>query len=80
MRVAPAVTIDKSQRETLQQWVRSRSLRARQIERARVALLAADSVSAMAAARNRVYLIFDRSVQSPGRLGRCGTGRSVYLA
>src|SRR5262249_11684552 len=41
MRVAPPVTIDKSQRETLQQWVRSRSLPARQIERARIVLLAA---------------------------------------
>ena len=42
MRVAPAVTIDKSQRETLQQWVRSRSLPALQIERARILLLAAE--------------------------------------
>jgi len=42
MRVAPPVTIDKSQRETLQQWVRSRSLPARQIERARIVLLAAE--------------------------------------
>ena len=42
MRVAPTVTIDKSQRETLQQWVRSRSLPALQIERARILLLAAE--------------------------------------
>ena len=42
MRVAPPVTIDQSQRETLQQWARSRSLPARQIERARVVLLAAE--------------------------------------
>ena len=42
MRVAPAVTIDKWQRETLQQLVRSRSLPARQIERARIVLLAAE--------------------------------------
>ena len=42
MRVAPPVSIDKSQRETLQQWARSRSLPARQIERARVVLLAAE--------------------------------------
>ena len=42
MRVAPPVTIDKSQQETLQQWVRSRSLPARQIERARIVLLAAE--------------------------------------
>ena len=42
MRVAPPVTLDKTQRNTLQQWARSRSLPARQIERARVVLLAAD--------------------------------------
>src|SRR5215469_2313385 len=42
MRVAPPVTLDSSQRETLQQWARSRSLPARQIERARVVLLAAE--------------------------------------
>src|SRR4051794_16292151 len=42
MRVAPPVTIDKSQQQTLRQWVRSRSLPARQIERARIVLLAAE--------------------------------------
>ena len=42
MRVAPPVSIDQSQRETLQQWARSRSLPGRQIERARVVLLAAE--------------------------------------
>ncbi len=42
MRVAPQVTIDNSQRETLQQWARSRSLPARQVERAKVVLLAAE--------------------------------------
>lgn len=42
MRVAPPVKIDDSQRETLAQWARSRSLPARQVERARVILLAAD--------------------------------------
>jgi hypothetical protein len=42
MRVAPPVRIDQSQREALQQWTRSRSLPARQIERARVVLLAAE--------------------------------------
>src|SRR5690349_19687805 len=42
MRVAPPVNLDSSQRETLQQWVRSRSLPARQIERARIVLLAAE--------------------------------------
>ena len=42
MRVAPAVVIDDSQRETLKQWARSRSLSARQVERARVVLLAAE--------------------------------------
>jgi hypothetical protein len=40
MRVAPPVTLDTAQRETLQQWARLRSLPARQIERARVVLLA----------------------------------------
>jgi transposase len=42
MRVAPPVTPDRSQREILQQWARSRSLPARQVERAQVLLLAAD--------------------------------------
>ena len=42
MRVAPPVVIDDSQREVLTQWARSRSLSARQIERAKVVLLAAD--------------------------------------
>jgi transposase len=42
MRVAPPVTLDKTQRNTLQQWARSRSLPARQIERTRVVLLAAE--------------------------------------
>ena len=42
MRVAPLVTISQSQQETLQQWARSRSLPGRQIERARVVLLAAE--------------------------------------
>jgi len=45
MRVAPPVVIDDSQRETLRQWARSRSLSARQVERARVVLLAADGKS-----------------------------------
>jgi len=42
MRVAPPVTLNRSQREILQQWARSRSLPARQVERARVVLLAAE--------------------------------------
>ena len=42
MRVAPAVVIDDSPRETLTQWSRSRTLSARQVERARVVLLAAE--------------------------------------
>ena len=41
MRIAPPVVLDASQRETLQQWARSRSLPARQVERAKVVLLAA---------------------------------------
>ena len=41
MRVAPPVVIDASQQETLKQWARSRSLPARQVERAKVVLLAA---------------------------------------
>ena len=41
MRVAPSVVIDSSQLKTLQQWARSRSLPARQTERARVVLFAA---------------------------------------
>jgi transposase len=42
MRVAAPVIINPSQRETLQQWARSRSLPARQVERAKVVLLAAE--------------------------------------
>ena len=42
MRIAPPVTITQSQRQTLLQWARSRSLPARQIERAKVVLLAAE--------------------------------------
>ena len=42
MRVAPPVVIDSSQRASLEQWAKSRSLPARQVERARVVLLAAD--------------------------------------
>jgi transposase len=42
MRVAPSVELTENQRQTLQQWSRGRSLPARQVERARVVLLAAD--------------------------------------
>ena len=45
MRVAPPVVIDSSQKGTLEQWARSRSLPARQVERARVVLLAAEGKS-----------------------------------
>ncbi len=41
MRVAPAVMLTDSERQTLEQWARARSLPARQVERARVVLLAA---------------------------------------
>ena len=41
MRVAPPVVLSEDQRHTLQQWARGRSLSARQVERARVVLLAA---------------------------------------
>ena len=41
MRVAPAVELTQDQERTLQQWARGRSLAARQVERARVVLLAA---------------------------------------
>src|SRR5690242_9548606 len=41
MRVAPAVVLSEDQKQTLQQWARGRSLPARQVERARVILLAA---------------------------------------
>jgi transposase len=47
MRVAPPVIIDSSQRETLRQWAKSRSLPARQIERAKVVLLAAEGKTDM---------------------------------
>jgi transposase len=42
MRIAPPVVLDASQQETLKQWAGSRSLPARQVERAKVVLLAAD--------------------------------------
>jgi transposase len=45
VRVAPSVMLDSSQQQTLQQWARSRSLPARQVERAKVVLLAADGKS-----------------------------------
>ena len=41
MRVAPAVVLTEDQEQTLQQWARARSLPARQVQRARVILLAA---------------------------------------
>src|SRR6201993_3361457 len=41
MRVAPQVILTEEQRRTLQQWARGRSLPSRQVERARVVLLAA---------------------------------------
>jgi hypothetical protein len=41
MRVAPLVKLTEDQDRTLQQWARGRSLPARQVERARVVLLAA---------------------------------------
>ena len=42
MRVAPAVVLDIQQRKTLEQWVKSRSLPVRQVQRAQIILLAAD--------------------------------------
>ena len=42
MRVAPSVVIDSSQKGILEQWARSRSLPARQVERAKVVLLASE--------------------------------------
>src|SRR6516162_6217606 len=42
MRIAPPVVLDASQQEILKQWASSRSLPARQVERAKVVLLAAD--------------------------------------
>src|SRR3954469_6022886 len=41
MRVAPAVALTEELKQTLEQWSRRRSLPARQVERARVILLAA---------------------------------------
>ena len=41
MRVAPPVVLTEDQKRTLHQWARGRSLPARQVERARVVLLAA---------------------------------------
>ena len=42
MRVAPSVELSPEQRQTLQQWARSRSLPLRQVERAKIVLLAAE--------------------------------------
>jgi transposase len=42
MRVAPSVVIDSSQKTILEQWARSGSLPARQVERAKIMLLAAE--------------------------------------
>ena len=42
MRVAAEVELTNEQRLTLEQWARGRSLAARQVERARIILLAAD--------------------------------------
>src|SRR5712692_6255879 len=41
MRIAPRVVLTEDQERTLHQWARGRSLTARQVERARVVLLAA---------------------------------------
>ena len=41
MRVAPQIVLNQDQKQTLQQWARGRSLPARQVERARVVLMAA---------------------------------------
>lgn len=41
MRVAPTVPLTDEQRQTLEQWARGRSLPARQVERAKIVLLAA---------------------------------------
>src|SRR5882672_11199044 len=41
MRVAPQIVLTQNQKQTLQQWARGRSLPARQVERARVVLMAA---------------------------------------
>ena len=41
MRIAPRVVLTEDQKRTLHQWARGRSLPTRQVERARVVLLAA---------------------------------------
>jgi hypothetical protein len=48
MRIAPPVVLGASQQETLKQWASSRSLPARQVERAKVVLLAAAGKTAAA--------------------------------
>ena len=42
MRVAPPVVLDDQQRKTLEQWARLRALPVRQVQRAKIILLAAD--------------------------------------
>src|ERR1039457_223915 len=44
MRVAPPGVLSNEQRETLEQWARSRSLPVRQVQRAQIILLAADGM------------------------------------
>src|SRR5499427_5709475 len=54
MRVAPPVVIDSSQKGILEQWARSRSLPARQVERARVVLLASEGQTDLEIAKLRI--------------------------
>ena len=50
MRVAPALTLTDEQRRTLVQWSRGRSLPKRQVERARIIVLAAEGKQDLAIA------------------------------
>src|SRR5689334_8341307 len=83
MRVAPRVILTEDQERTLRQWTRGRSLPARQVERARVVLLAASGkqdleiaaeigISNQKAARWRKrFLKLGLAARQPSRQPKC---------
>ena len=82
MRVAPPVKPDNSQRIMLEQWARSRSLPARQVERARIVLLAAEGksdleIAAALGVSNQKAARLAQAVLGV-RLGGVGEGRATF--
>ena len=80
MRVAPAVVIDDSQKETLTQWARSRTLSARQVERARVVLLAAEGKDGLGDCRQPAHQQQEGCAVAQALLegGICGLGERRF--